>query len=300
MKAFLNGRLVPESKAAVPLTDRGFLYGDGIFETVRVYAGKPFLLQEHLRRLNSAMLAVKIAPPLSLMEIGRAIHRMITANRLKEAVVRVTITRGSGPRGYDTTGSGKATIAITAHPFPGYSAEQNRKGVVAAVVSVRRNDARALPPDVKSTSCLNQILARMEATDLEAQEAIMLNAADDVVEASASNVFVVKNGALVTPRLDGNVLPGITRGWVMRLAREGGYPVEERRLPVAALAAADEVFLTNSVQEIMPVARIIFNHGPAPKMMRLGPYMKTSGYIGPVTIDLVVRFRESIRSLLRA
>src|SRR5258706_4185071 len=112
MMAFVNGRLVPEKQAVVPITDRGFLYGDGVYEAIRVYGGNPFLLQDHLRRLNGSMAGVKLAPPMSLIEIGRAVQKVIAANKMSEAVVRVTVTRGSGPRGFDTAGCGKPTLAI--------------------------------------------------------------------------------------------------------------------------------------------------------------------------------------------
>jgi aminodeoxychorismate lyase len=299
MKVFLNGRLVPAKTASVPLNDRGFLYGDGVYETLRVYGGKPFLLHDHLRRLNNSLQGLRITPPLSLIETGRAIHRVIAANKLTEAVIRVTVTRGSGPRGFDTAGAGKSTLAITASPFPGYPAERYRKGIVAAVVKIRRVAPDALPPDIKSANCLNQILARMEASDLGAQEAIMLSADGNVAEASAGNVFMVKAGVVFTPRLDGTVLPGVTRGWTIRIARDAGYKLEERKIPVSALGSADELFVTNSTMEIMPVTRLIFNQAPSPRVMRLGPYMKTSGYVGPVTVDLMVRYRESVRSLQR-
>ena len=299
MKWFLNGRMVPEKKALIPLTDRGFLYGDAVYETIRVYGGRPFLLQDHLRRLNNSMAGIKLAPPMSLIEIGRAIKRVITVNRLSEAVVRVSVSRGSGPRGFDIAGCGKPTVAITASVFPGYKADHYRTGILAAVVRIRRTPADALPPDIKSANCLNQILARIEAAELGAQEAILLTQRGDVCEASAANVFVVKGGVVSTPRLDGTLLPGITRDWVLRLARDGGYRAEERRMPLAALAGADEVFLTNSTMEILPVSRLVFNHGDSPRVMRLGPYMKTSGHIGPVTIDLMVRYREAVRSLQR-
>lgn len=296
VKAFVNGRFVPEKQAVVSITDRGFLYGDGVYETIRIYGGKPFLLHDHLRRLNNSMQGLKLPPPMSLIEIGRAIQKLIGVNKLKDAVVRVTITRGSGPRGFDTAGCGKPTIAIAASAFSGPPPENYNRGIMAAVVSVRRTDPKAVPPEIKSNNCLNQILARMEASELGAQEAILLTPAGQVCEASAGNVFVVKDGVVLTPRLDGHLLPGITRDWVMRLAREAGYPVREEKLGITTLTAADEIFLTNSTMEIMPVTRLVFKQGASPRTVRLGPYMKTSGYVGPVAVDLLVRFRESVRS----
>lgn len=297
MMAFVNGRMVAEKLAVVPVTDRGFLYGDGVYETIRVYGGKPFLLHDHLRRLNSSMAGLKLAPPMSLIEIGRAVQKVIATNKMSEAVVRVTVTRGTGVRGIDPAGSGRPTVVVMASKFGSYPADQYRNGITAAVVSVRRTAPDAVPIDIKSNNCLNQILARMEATELGAQEAIMLTTAGLVSEASASNVFIVKNGAVQTPKIDGSLLPGITREWVMRVAREAGYGVSERKMPVTALSEADEVFLTNSVMEIMPVSRLIFNHGTSRQEMRLGPYMKTSGFVGPVTVELLVRYRESVRSV---
>lgn len=296
MKAILNGRLVPMVDAMVPVSDRGFLYGDGVFETIRVYDGRPFLLHQHLRRLNESMRGLRLSPPMALVQIGKAVERVIKVNRLKEAVARVTVTRGSGVRGFAVLGSEKPTVVITAVPFREYDRDRYRRGIMAAVVSVRRTDAASLSPAIKSNNCLNQIMARMEAADLGADEAIMLTTSGQLCEASSANVFLVENGAIVTPALDGTVLPGITRERVIRIAREAGYSVFERRLRVSALADAEEIFLTNSTMEIMPVTRLIFNHLPRRRSMRLGPYAGTSEYLGPVTVDLMVRFRDSVRA----
>jgi len=156
-----------------------------------------------------------------------------------------------------------------------------------------------VPADIKSNNCLNQILARMEATGLGAEEAILLTSGGQVSEGSSSNVFAVKGGAIITPKIDGSLLPGITREWVMRVAREAGFGVSEKKMSVSFLMEAEEVFMTNSVMEIMPVSRLIFNHGATRQELRMGPYMKTSGFVGPVTVELLVRYRESVRSFGR-
>lgn len=295
MIVFFNGKWIPEKKAVVPITDHGFLYGDGVYETLRVYNGKPFLLGDHLRRLNHSMLGVRLSPPMSLVQLGYAVQKTIELNKHKEAVVRITITRGPGEYGFDPSLCSSPTVVISSRPLKPYPAEYYKKGILAAVVSVRRNSPDALPPWIKSTSCLNGILAKMESLDLAAQEALMLGPDKNLTEGTVSNVFLTRKNCVMTPRLDDGLLAGVTRDWVCRLVREGGYELQQKRLGLPDLASADEVFLTSTIMEIMPVSRLVFNVSGHKKQMRLGPYSKTSGWIGPVAVDLMRRFRASIQ-----
>lgn len=300
MIVFLNGKLLSEKKASVSILDHGFLYGDGVYETIRVYAGRPFLLQEHLRRLNRSLHGIRLAPPYPLIDIGRAIQKVVSINRHKEAVVRVTLTRGPGPYGFDPRPLSRPTVVITSSPIVPYPPQDYKGGITAAVVSIRRNSPRSLPPEIKSTSCLNNILAKMEATDLEAREAIMLTQENYVAEGTISNIFLVKGKkTVVTPRLEGFCLPGVTRSWVCRMAEEAGYAVEERRVGVSELGAAQEIFLTSTIMEIMPVSHVVVAmggaHVPFPLVSRGGKTWK----VGRVTKDLMKRFKKSIISLRR-
>lgn len=299
MMVFLNGKWVSHKKATVSISDHGFLYGDGVYETIRVYNRKPFLLSEHLRRLNQSLLGIRLSSPMSLVQMGFAIQKTIEDNKLKEAVVRITITRGPGAYGFDPSFCPKPTVVITASAFKPYSDAYYKRGILAAVVSVRRNAPEALPPAIKSTSCLNGILAKMESLDLGAQEALMLGSDKHLTEGTVSNIFITQKNHVMTPRLEDGLLPGVTRDWVCRLAREGGYDVQQKRLGLSDLAAADEVFLTSTIMEILPVSRLVFNTAGQKRHMRLGPYSKTSGWLGPITIDLRRRFQSSIQKFIK-
>jgi len=286
--AFVNGKLIPEERATVSIRDHGFLYGDGVYETLRVYSGRAFLVREHLKRLAHSMRGIGLKPPMSLEKIAQAIDRVVRANRAEEAVVRLTLSRGPGPYAFDPFPCGPPNLVISVRPFEPYPISFYQRGIVAAVVSVRRNSPRSLPPHVKSTSCLNGILAKVESKRLGAQEGIMLTLEDNLAEGTVSNVFVVKKGAIMTPALEGHLLAGVTREWVCRLARRAGYRVLERKIPLGLLASADEVFLTNTTMEIMPVRRLVVaaSRG-ARRRVEVGTGM------GPVTEDLFWRFRLS-------
>lgn len=294
MIVFFNGKLTPEKKVHISITDHGFLYGDGVYETIRVYNGKPFLLGEHLRRLNNSLLGIRLTPPESLLHLGSAVQKTVAANKHKEAVVRLTITRGPGAYGFNPAFCKRPTVVITSMPFKPYPAESYSKGITAAVVSIRRNSPKSLPPSIKSTSCLNGILAKMESLDLSAQEGLLLTGENTLSEGTVSNIFLVKNGVLRTPVLEGDLLPGVTREWVCRLARRGNIKVEEETLDVVDLMAADEVFMTSTLMEVMPVTRVILNHQSPQKSFKVG-----SGRPGAITKDIEARFSESVHRFQR-
>lgn len=294
MIVFFDGKLVPEAKAAISIRDHGFLYGDGVYETLRAYRGKPFLLYEHLRRLNNSLQGIRLTPPYSLIDIGHAVHQTIKANRHRESAIRLTITRGPGDYGFNPAYCKKPTIVITSTPFKGYPAAMYRKGMTLAVVSVRRNSPKSLPPSIKSTSCLNSILAKMESLDVHADEGLMLSHKNVISEGTVSNVFIIKKDVVMTPRLEEGLLSGVTRAWVCRLAQQSGYRLVEKSLSLTELARADEVFMTNTLMEIMPVSKIVFNHTGVPKLLMMGPYKSTSGFAGPVTQVLMRRFKASV------
>jgi branched-chain amino acid aminotransferase len=286
----VNGNLVPEKKAVVSIHDHGFLYGDGVYETMRVYGGQVFRLDEHLRRLRHSAGGIGLRPPMSYQSIGGAVRSTVRANRLNEAVVRLTLTRGPGLYGFDPRLCPAPTLVIVARPFVPYPAHYHSRGVTAAVVGVRRNSPLSLPPHVKSTSCLNGILAKVQSLRLGAKEGIMLTLDGFFAEGTVSNVFLVKNKVLSTPLLEGHLLAGVTRDWVCRLARKAGYTVQEKKLPLSAAVSADEMFLTNTTWEVLPVKRLVIADQPGRvRKVEMGP--------GPVTRDLLARFRESIGRL---
>ncbi len=272
----LNGKLLPENKAHISIDDRGFLLGDGLYETLRVYGGRPFLLDEHLRRLKSGLTFVGIN--VSVPKIRAGILNVVRANKCKNAAVRVTVSRGVGAPGLDPSNAKQPTILITARPFTGYPKASRERGVTAAVVSVRRNDPEAVPPSLKSISLLNNVLAKREANKLKADEAIFLTAEGHVAEGATSNVFAIKEGRLFTPALDGHQLAGVTRAFVCRLGRREGLSVIETKMTVNDLFSSDELFLTNALMEVLPVT----------KLVQRGRSNRTWKKVGPVTAKLMI------------
>jgi branched-chain amino acid aminotransferase len=273
MLIYLDGHFVAQEQALVSVFDHGFLYGDGIYETMRAYGGNLFLLKKHLRRLKCSADAISLKLPLSLGAIGEALNESLTVNKLQEAYVRIQVSRGPGEIGLDPALCPAPTMVIVTKPFKDYPAEQYEQGVSVAVVKTRRNHPLALNPAIKGTNFMNNILARIESLKAGAAEGIMLNWKGYVAEGTISNIFMVKKGVLYTPRLDTGILEGVTRDLVLRLARRKRVPIKEALLLPKNLYAADECFLTNTTMEIMPVTTIdrkpVGNGKPGPVTMAL-------------------------------
>lgn len=242
----LNGRLLQEEDARISPFDRGFLLGDAVFETMRAYDGRVHALDAHLARLRRSCQLTRIPFPDGL---PAAIAEVLRANGLASAGVRVTLTRGPGGRGASPEGAGPPTVLVTAMPVP-HRPETYEKGIRLATARRRRIPAAALDPGVKSTNYLVHVLARMDAEDAGADDALFVDDEGLVVEATQANVFALLGDALVTPPLASGCLPGVTRAEVLALAAEAGLRAEERALPVEALREADEVFLTGSMLEL--------------------------------------------------
>lgn len=253
---YLNNVLVPEKKAVVSVFDHGFLYGDGIYETLRAYDGVLFKLDEHIERLFRSASLIRLKLPKTRKEIGKAAYETIRANRLKGAYVRITVSRGTGPIGLDPRLCPKPTFVIIAHPFEGYPSSYYKNGVKVAVVKTRRNYKDALDPQIKSLNFLNNVLAKIEAIDLGAYEAVMLNYRGDVAEGTISNIFFVKDKDICTPSVAVGILDGITRRIVIDVAKERGFKVKEGRFRPEEIYEADEVFISNTTMEVMPVKEI--------------------------------------------
>ncbi len=273
MLVYVNGRFVPRDEAAVSVFDHGFLYGDGIYETMRAYGGKIFLLARHLSRLKLSAEAVSLTLPLQLEKIGDALNESLTVNKLQEAYVRLQLSRGVGEIGLDPALCPAPSLIIIVRPFKDYPAALYEKGVRVAVVPTRRNHPLALSPSIKSTNFLNNILAKIESLRSEAYEGIMLNWKGYVAEGTVSNVFLVRKGVLCTPDLDTGILDGITRDLVLHLARKGGIEVRESKLRPNDLYRADECFITNTTVEVLPVTTVddrtvgAGDPGPVTKML---------------------------------
>ena len=267
---YIDGNLVPESEAKISVLDHGLLYGDGIFEGIRAYKGVVFKLREHIERLYDSAKFLKIEIPLSKEELTEAILETIRKNGLTDCYIRVVVTRGVGDLGLDPRKCGKPSIIIIAKPM---GPLLGKKAVSLMISSVRRDGVDATNHQAKSLNYLNSILAKLEAISAGADDAIMLDNRGFVSEATGENVFIVKNGKIMTPPPTSGVLLGITRNCIIELARKLGYEVIERELTPFELITADEVFLTGTAAEIVPVesvnGRKIGTRVPGPVTERL-------------------------------
>jgi branched-chain amino acid aminotransferase len=282
MLVYVDGHFVAREQARVSVFDHGFLYGDGIYETMRAYRGDIFLLKKHLARLKRSADAVSLTLPLPLEKIGEALKESVFVNKLQEAVIRLQVSRGPGEPGLDPALCDAPTMVIITKPFRDYPPAYYDRGVGVAVVTTRRNHPRALPSAVKSTNFLNNILAKIEAIEAGAFEGIMLNGEGFVAEGTVSNIFTVRKGKLYTPHVRAGILEGVTRELVLRLARRRKIPVREAMLLPKDLRAADECFLTNTTMEIMPVTAI-------------GAKRVGTGRPGPVTAALRQAYGKEVR-----
>lgn len=257
MYIYINGEYYQENEAKISVFDHGFLYGDGVFETLRTYQGRVFKEKEHLERLytSAKMLELKIPPP-SSEELSQAIKDTIRINELKEARVRVTISRGPGRIGLAPENCRKPTVVIVAEELPPYPPEIYSKGIEIQVVAVRRMPQSALNPRIKSSNCLNNILALIEATKSGASEAVMLNQFGYLTEGTTSNIFIVNDNILITPPPWIGLLKGITRDTVLELAEASGVKYLEEPISYRELFTASEVFITYTTGGIIPVARV--------------------------------------------
>ena len=250
MQAFLNGRFLPEAEAVVPISDRGFLYGDGLFETLRVHRACPLWWSRHAARLQSGADLLRITLPWSGEELRRFALELIEKNALPECLLRITVSRGSGTRGYSTQGANTPTLALTLHPLPTPPVSVR---LATATIRVAAHDPLAA---IKSANKLTQILARAEAEERGADEALLLNIEGDVAEAASSNVFWITNGTVATPPVRNGALGGVTRDVVLELCRHHQVPTLEPQIPRAQLLGTEGVFLTNSATGIVPVSEL--------------------------------------------
>jgi branched-chain amino acid aminotransferase len=255
MYIFLNKTIVPEPEAVISVYDHGFLYGDGIYETMRAYNGVVFMLERHLERLARSASFTKLALPESAF-ITDAVYRTIEANKLSDAYIRVTVSRGKGPVGLDPALCKEPTFVVIAERFNEYPEHLYREGVKLVIAKTRRNLAGAVNPKIKSLNFLNNIFAKMEAKERGAYEAIMLNSEGVLAEGTVSNIFFVKDNLLCTPAAEVGVLDGITREIVINSAIKIGMSVSEGAFYPADLFSSGEVFFTNTTSEVMPVSQV--------------------------------------------
>jgi branched-chain amino acid aminotransferase len=274
LKIWLDGKLVDREGAKISVFDHGLLYGDGVFEGIRVYNGKIFELEAHITRLYSSAKAIRLGISMSRAELINAVEKTVEANRVIDGYIRLVVTRGTGTLGLNPFICENSSIVIIADNIQLYPEELYEKGMKVISATTVRNHPLAIPPQAKSLNYLNNILAKIEALDYEVPEAIMYNHEGYVAEATGDNVFIVRNGVIYTPPVEAGSLEGITRSVVIGLAKEDKLEVIEQNLTRYDLYVCDEFFLTGTAAEVIGIVeidgRIIGDGKPGPitKLLR--------------------------------
>ena len=281
MKVWLNGKLVNKSQANVNVMDHGLLYGDGVFEGIRVYNGRIFRAEAHLDRLYESAKFIRLAIPYSKQELHEALKETVAANNNAYAYIRLVISRGEGTLGLSPFQCGNPNVFVVYDNVQLYPKEMYEEGMAVIIAKTVRISRRMLNPKVKSLNYLNNILAKIEAIDAGVSEALMLNECGELSEATGDNVFIVKNSHAVTPPLEAGILGGITRGVVCDLCRKMGIELSERAIKPKEIKQADECFLTGTAAEVIPVTKV--------DDITIG-----DGKVGPVTAKLIAAYREMV------
>jgi branched-chain amino acid aminotransferase len=281
----IDGRFVPKSKAKISVYDHGFLYGDGVFEGIRSYNGIVFKLKEHIDRLYCSANAIMLEIPLTRQKMIKAVIETLKKNNLRDAYIRLVVSRGVGDLGLDPRKCPKPTIIIIADQIKLVDEEKKKNGITTIITWVKRDPVDATSHDIKTLNYMNSILGKIEANNAGVDEAICLNKEGFVCEGIAENIFIVKRGKIITPPVFSGALPGITRGVVIKIAVKLGYrPVIERHITPTELFNADEVFFTGTAAEILPVREV--------NRRIIG-----DGKPGPVTKALLKEFVEFTKNL---
>jgi branched-chain amino acid aminotransferase len=281
-KIYITGKLVPQEDAKVSVYDHGLLYGDGVFEGLRSYGGKVFRLAEHVERLYDSAKAIWLTIPMPQQEMADAINDTVRANDLQDGYIRAIVTRGAGSLGLDPNKCSNPQVIIIADMISLYPAELYEQGLAIVTVSVMRMNPAALNPRIKSLNYLNNILAKIEGLQAGCIEALMLNHKGEIAECTGDNIFLVRKDVLYTPPIDAGILEGVTRDAVIELAKEADIEVREIPLTKHDVYIADEVFLTGTAAEVIPVVKV--------DSRTIG-----AGKPGPITLDLKKRFHKLTR-----
>ena len=282
---YINGALVPRAKAHISVSDHGFLYGYGLFQTMRAYHGKLFLLDRHLKRLYEAAEVIGMRQKLDGIDLEKACAETLKANKLKEARMRLTVTNGESAALPWTDAGGEPNIVVTAVPYTPFTAGKYARGFKVGMATVRRA-RQSVVSSLKSINYLLNVMARMEAAANGMDETILLNDGGYIAEGGGSNIFFVEGGRLVTPSTDNGIIPGVTREVIMEMAGEMGIQVKEGDISPEALGGFDEVFMTNAVIEVMPVVSV---KDEKCQMISIG-----GGKPGKVTQRLMAAYREMV------
>ena len=283
MKVWLNGGLVDKEDAKLTVFDHGTLYGDGVFEGIRVYGGKIFKLNAHVDRLFESARTIRLEIPYAKDEIVNAMYETISANSIVDGYIRLVVTRGAGTLGLNPFVCSESAVFVIADQIALYPPEMYENGLAVIVAKTVRTSASMLKPSVKSLNYLNNIMAKIEAVDAGVAEAVMLNEKGNVSECTGDNIFIVKEGTVITTPADAGILIGITRGVVISLARKLSIPLIEKDMVVDELYSADECFLTGTAAEVIAVTKI-------------DDKIIVDGKAGPITHKLLDAFRQYIAS----
>jgi branched-chain amino acid aminotransferase len=281
-KVYINGKLYDKADAKISVYDHGLLYGDGVFEGIRVYSGKVFRLREHVDRLYESARSIRLEIPMSREQMVEAVLSTVQANEKRDGYIRLVVTRGAGYLGLDPRKASNPQIIIIVDDITLYPPELYEHGMEIVTVATIRNHPDAVNPRVKSLNYLNNIMAQIEAVQAGCFEALMLNHKGEVAECTGDNIFLVKHGLLRTPPINAGILEGITRNAVIELAQQAGLTVQEIPLTRHDVYTADECFLTGTAAEVVPVVKC--------DSRPIG-----TGRPGPITKQLRERFHELIR-----
>lgn len=283
LKIFMNGRIVPQAEANVSVYDHGLLYGDGVFEGIRQYSGKVFQKRAHLVRLYESAHSLRLQIPMTMEEMDKALEDTLAANNLRDSYIRLIVTRGIGALGISPRNCETPSVIIICDKIQLYPKEMYETGMAIITASTIRSHPNSLSPKVKSLNYLNNIMAKWEAIDAGVPEAMMLNHMGYVCECTGDNIFIVKNGKLLTPAEDCGILVGVTRQAVIDLARQAGITVSETHLTRHDFYVADECFVTGTGAEICPVTAI-------------DKRVIGSGKVGAVTRQLTEAFHRLVNN----
>jgi len=282
---YVNGVITPADEAVIPVYDHGFVYGEGVYETLRTYNRVPFLYEQHCRRLRASAGYLSLDVPFSDRELLDWTEKtMAAAGELREAYIRILLTRGVGDLSYEPKATPTPSLVILVKPFDEPPARVFEQGIKISLVSILRNHPGSVNPIIKSNNLLNNALAMQEALRRGAEEALMCNYRGELAECAMSNFFMVRDGVALTPKSEAGLLEGITREFIFEVGDDAGVPVEKATLRPADLASAQEAFITGSTRELSPVTRI--DDRP------IG-----DGKPGPITLRLLAAFRRRAHAL---
>ena len=284
----VNGRVTDLEHALVSVFDHGFLYGEGIYETLRTYDGEPFLFDRHMRRLHDSARMMALTVPIDATAIKSRVLETMRAADLgdadREAYIRILVTRGVGELSYDISACSSPTIVVIVKPHVEPPESAYEDGVAVAIVDTVRNHPASVNPLIKSNNLLNNALAMQEAMRRGAFEGVMRNYRGEVAECTTANIFIVKSGHVLTPPLHAGLLAGLTREFVLELCADAGMDAAEVTLDDHAVLHADEVFLTSTTREIVPITRV-------------DGHIIANGRPGPITRQLLARYRRTAKAL---